>query len=173
LLTFFIVPFSLIYFNQDVQPTLKLTYEVREGTSVSYKQVVSRIDSKTGAGDWSLFSGLEPTSQKSPMAIFPVQAGETSILIGKDRYLFTKRDSCWSGENDIGKYTTCVKAKTDTFKIDNTKFKSVYIFEMRHPGSNSKNRVFLDADQLILIRLEHLNASDSVTRTEMLMTIDR
>jgi solute carrier family 34 (sodium-dependent phosphate cotransporter) len=165
LLTFFFIPFILIYFNQGAIKTIEAEYERFTGDDNSYYYVRSKMNSRTKSGDWLVFDGKYPESDH-PSVIYPVSWKNTALFIGNDMYLFNKAGYCWDGEDTRGKYQTCVGEVLQKFTVSGLSFDSVYVFQRKYRAENdSIHRIYLSSHHKILLARD-VSLRDSVIRKE-------
>jgi sodium-dependent phosphate cotransporter len=174
LLTFFFIPFCLIYFNQEQQQLNQYTYERSEGGSKSQYRISSRINSRNQIGEWIRYEGSVKKDNESPALIYPVYFKGKSLFIGNQMYLFSKPGYCWDGEDEQGKYQACVEKIMHDQQFANYVFDSVYVFKIRHfqPGTSS-NRVYLSALNKVVLKKEVLNSLDSLISSERLVRFEK
>jgi sodium-dependent phosphate cotransporter len=165
LLTFFFIPFILIYFNQGAIKTIEAEYERFTANDNSYYHVRSKMNSRTKSGDWLVFEGKYPESDH-PSVIYPVSWKNTAFFIGNDMYLFNKPGYCWDGEDTRGKYQTCVGEVLQKFTVSGLSFDSVYVFHRKYRVENdSIHRIYLSSHHKILLARD-VSLRDSVIRKE-------
>lgn len=135
LLTFFIIPFSLIYFNQDSSKRTTLTYEKTTNNTVTYYRVVARINEHTQRGEWMYYNGKEAEAGEDPVLIYPVAVWDQGIIVGKKTFLFKEGGYCWDGSDDTGKYHACVEKILSGFTLNEQQFDSVYVYQVKYADS--------------------------------------
>jgi solute carrier family 34 (sodium-dependent phosphate cotransporter) len=131
LTTFFFLPFSLIYLNQDSFQTLNLVYEQPDTTNnkTKFRMVVKR-NLRTESGSWTRFEGDQdaaPDVNAVPSLIYPVSVKNNTLFVGKEMFLFNRPGFCWDGENEQGKFQSCIEAILPSMKVSNMTFDSVYV----------------------------------------------
>jgi len=170
LATFFFIPFSLIYFNQDEVRTLHLTYEARgEQQEKTYYRIVARTNVRTQNGEWERYNGADTESNQEPDLIFPIAVKNNTLFAGKDMYRFTKPGFCWDGEDATGTYEACIDSVMPTLTVGNIRFDSVYVCRMQYrgpAGPASLHRVYLSAPFKIILRREILAPTNRIVATE-------
>lgn len=170
LATFFFIPFSLIYFNQDEVRTLHLTYEARgEQQEKTYYRIIARTNVRTQNGEWERYNGADTESNQEPDLIFPIAVKNNTLFAGKDMYRFTKPGFCWDGEDAAGTYEACIDSIMPTLTVGNIRFDSVYVCRMQYRGPASPaslHRVYLSAPFKIILRREILAPANRIVATE-------
>lgn len=159
LVAFFFVPFSLIYFNRDSVQTFDLTYSQLDpaGNTIKYRMVV-RMNARTQVGEWTKYEGNRSNTRQDPSLIYPVSIRNNTLFIGKKMFLFSKPGFCWDGEDEDGKFRTCIDKILPTLRVSNTVYDSVYVYSTSHDlASDSKlHRYYLSAPYKILLLHEVL-----------------
>jgi sodium-dependent phosphate cotransporter len=176
LLTFFFIPFSLIYLNQDTQKVLHLTYERKRGTESDHYRVVSRINTRNGDGEWTKFNGLAPSPDEKPALIYPVYVKTNSLFVGRVMYLFNKPGFCWDGEDEQGKYQACVTDILQRLTVSGVSFDSVFVFTVKYinaEGGAPRQTIYLSGADKVMLKTEFVNAADSIVATETLIGIEK
>jgi len=171
LLTFFFIPFSLIYFNQDSIRTSTITYAFEDGSGKKTYTMKTRTNTRNGNGEWVVYEGSNTTS---PAFIFPISTKNNSLFVGNELYLFTKPGFCWDGEDQSGHYEACIENIRTNLKINGTVFDSVYVclFRYAQPLSDtSAQRIFLSRERQLILKREVLNPGDSVIASFEIMAI--
>lgn len=175
LLTFFFIPFVLIYFNQDKHKTFELTYEFKAGLETSHYRIVSRVDYARGTGEWIKYGGLSASLDEKPELIYPIHIKTNSLFIGDDIYLLNKPGFCWDGEDTNGKFEACVSEIVEK-RVDAQNFDSVFVFDIRY--SNEQNAAFnytisVAAPEMIVLERSYKAPGHSTTVTETLIDIQQ
>lgn len=172
LLTFFFIPFSLIYFNQDTIRTYQITYQHSDTTGAkSFYRIVSSMNMRNQSGEWSKYEGARPTDNEMPSMIYPVSFKNNSLFAGKSLFLFNKPGFCWDGEDEQGKYRGCVEAVHKTFVTPaGQAFDGVYECSIRYSasaGTNSQvHHIYLSAPLKIMVKHDVFDARNRVVVQE-------
>ncbi len=154
LTTFFFLPFSLIYLNQDSIQTLNLSYEQTDSTGVTSQYRMSvRTNVKSRNGEWTKFEGSQ---NDVPSLIYPVSVKNNTLFIGNDMFLFSPPGFCWDGENDTGKFQSCIEAILPSFQVSNLKFDSVYVCRVLYmnPSDSVVHKYYVSAHYKIYLKRE-------------------
>lgn len=154
LLTFFFIPFSLIYFNQDSAKRVELIYEKITATDTSYFRISARMNPHTQRGEWIYYGGKDPITGEVPLLIYPVIATEKNLVVGKDQFFFNKVGFCWEGRNETGIYKACVDQILPGYKVNGmADVDSVHVFVFRYEGADSAvNTYVLNERQKIVLQ---------------------
>jgi sodium-dependent phosphate cotransporter len=118
LLTFFFIPFSLIYFTQDTFKVVNLTYARTAASDTSFYRIHARTNTRSGLGEWYQFEGRQKRTNEEPSHLYVTNSKTNSFFVGNAIYLFNKQGFCWDGEDHKGKYTVCVDTILSSFKVD-------------------------------------------------------
>lgn len=170
LLTFFFIPFSLIYFNQDSTQRTELVYEKITDTDTSYYRIYTRINLHTQRGEWLYYSGKERVAGEGPVLIYPVVARSGSLAIGKDLFIFADPGGCWTGQNETGSYNACLEqVRPYVQSISGIHFDSVYVFSCRYQVADSVVRTCaIDYERKIVLRQETTSRTNLGTRERLI-----
>ena len=172
LLTFFFIPFSLIYFHQDAIQTIDATYEKSDSTNAkSEYRIVSKMNKRTMTGEWVQYASTDPASTAAPEMIFPVSMKNKILFARQQMYLFNKPGFCWDGENKDGKFKSCIVEVLPHLKIsDSLTFDSVYVYKRSYytqPASDSiKTRLYISGIYHIVLQKETLSKNGDVISRE-------
>jgi sodium-dependent phosphate cotransporter len=169
LLTFFFIPFSLIYMNKDSVQVLELSYERKNNATgeTSAYRIVSKTQLRNRTGEWVVYNSTEATE---PSLIFPVYLKNSILFINKEMYMYNKPGFCWDGESAIGKYHMCVDKILPQLELSQTlKFDSVYVYTQRfYQADSSLVRIYISGIYPIILKQEHeengkLVATEAIT----------
>ena len=172
LTTFFFLPFSLIYLNQDSIQTLELTYEQTDSTGVtSQYRIVARTNVRTQSGEWSKYEG---NSNEVPSLIYPVSLKNNTLFIGNEMFLFNRPGFCWDGEDDKGKFQSCIETILPSLQISNFKFDSVYVCRVSYINVDSVvHKYYVSAPYKIYLQHEIVTPGYETRVLEKLVGLER
>ncbi len=176
LLTFFFIPFSLIYFNQDSLKTIHLTYKRTADNGISYYRIVSRTNTRNNAGEWTKFEGKESDANEEPSLIYPVYVKNNSLFIGDQIFLLNKPGFCWDGEDDFGKYKACIEKVISRYQISTYTFDSVFVCNLKYVNSEVDcliSKIYLSANDKIILKRQVQFGRDSVISQEELVDFQK
>ncbi len=124
LATFFFIPFSLIYLNQNSTVIYDARYKQTHAhyKAVELRQIIVRMHHSKLSGEWMVFNN---TSQQQ---LLPLIKRSNTLLLGDDLWMFGPQGTCWTGRDSLGAYSRCVEdiQKNITLTSGLT-FDSVYI----------------------------------------------
>ncbi|SHI00842.1 solute carrier family 34 (sodium-dependent phosphate cotransporter) [Chryseolinea serpens] len=157
LVTFFFVPFTLIYFNRDSIKTLDLDYAetTATGETAPYR-VVIRTNVRTQTGEWTKYNSDEPGAE--PAFIYPMTVKNNTLLVGKQMFRFSRPGFCWDGEDEKGKFKTCIVQILPKMEVAGQSFDSVFVAQVNyeHAIDSVAHRYYMNATYKILLQHEIL-----------------
>lgn len=161
LLTFFFIPFSLIYFNQNSIKILESTYQKTDSTgSKSFYRIISKMNVRSQSGEWIQYNSEKPTLREEPVMIFPITVKNNILFAKRQMYLFNKPGFCWDGENNDGKFKSCIESILPSLSLSSgLKFDSVYVYKRDYYKQQSSVdsinvRIFISAPYRIILKRE-------------------
>jgi sodium-dependent phosphate cotransporter len=103
LLTFFVVPFSLIYFNKDAVRVNELTYSYQNFVTqqTSSYNIVSKTYPHHALSNLMVY---EPSKNNQPNKILTVYRRNNLLLINNDLFELNRAGFCRDAEDEQGKY---------------------------------------------------------------------
>jgi sodium-dependent phosphate cotransporter len=174
LTTFFFVPFTLIYFNQDSIRTLDLTYQQTDSAgNASRYRMVARMNTRTQTGEWTKYEEAEAKVGEQPSLIFPISVKNNSLFVGKKMFMFSRPGFCWDGEDDNGKFKSCIEEVLPSLTLSQTTFDSVYVCDISYSGSDSTiHRYYVSAPYKIMLQHEVLTPGRNPQTLEKLVRFE-
>jgi sodium-dependent phosphate cotransporter len=157
LVTFFFMPFTLIYFNRDSIKTLDLDYAgTTPGGETAPYRVVIRINVRTQTGEWTKYNSDEPGTE--PAFIYPMTVKNNTLLVGKQMFHFGRPGFCWEGEDEQGKFKSCIVQIVPKMEMAGHAFDSVFVAEVNyaHAADSVAHRYYMNATYKILLQHEIL-----------------
>ncbi len=154
LATFFFLPFSLIFLNQGSIESLDITYEQKEGGSRSQYRLVTQFNTRTQSGEWMKYPQNSQKSYVVPSMIYPVSVNNNILFIGKSMFLFNRPGFCWDGEDEQGKFQSCIESIIPAMRISDIKFDSVYVYRViyTNPADSAVHRYYVSAPYKIYLQ---------------------
>jgi solute carrier family 34 (sodium-dependent phosphate cotransporter) len=131
LLTFFVIPFSLIYFNKDSVTVREFTYQ-RENFVTGEKQTYTLINKTYLNQPITNWIQYEPTREMETdsLKIHTVYRRKNLLLINNELFELNKPGFCRDGEDQHGKFKTCIREILPSLLLSSSlSFDSVYVFE--------------------------------------------
>ncbi|MBL7850635.1 MAG: Na/Pi symporter [Cyclobacteriaceae bacterium] len=172
LVTFFLIPFSLIYFNRDAVQVTELTYQHTSGGKTTFSTVISRTYENPYLSSWSEYAG-ERASE--PARIYSVYHRNNLLIINNELFELNRPGFCRNGEDNSGKYTLCIREIIPSLQLtERLTVDSVFVFEKRYdhdPGAGIRS--YIGAREYFLVKREVLDTAGSVQSTDALVSIIR
>ncbi len=175
LLTFFFIPFSLIYLNQGPITTLEITYEKIGATKErNLYTIVSKMNTRNQSGEWLYYTSTPPLADKDTEFIFPVLLKNNVLFARKQLYFFNKPGFCWDGEDENGKYKSCIVDILSTLTVNENKFDSVYVYRQIYykPKADSVIKwTYISAPYLIIVKKEAISNGQVVVSSDKIVSL--
>lgn len=170
LVTFFLLPFSLIYFNRDAVQVTELTYQHTAYGKESFTTVISRRYENPYLSSWSEYAGTPPAE---PARIYSVYHRNNLLIINNELFELNRAGLCRDGEDEGGKYTVCIRDILSSLQINESlTLDSVFVFEKRYEREpRAAIRSYIGARDYYLIRREVLDTAGLVQSTDALVNV--
>ena len=173
LMTFFFIPFTLIYFNQDSIQTLAIDYEKTDAAKTkTFYHVVAKMNLRSQHGEWLYYNSLSAT--EDPQMIFPVSI-KNKILFGQKRmFMFREPGFCWGSEIKEEKSNYCITQILPKMTLsDSLTFDSVYVYSQRYYDlskvDSAITNIYVSAPYHIIIKQETLSAKKEILSSEKII----
>ncbi len=179
LLTFFFIPFSLIYFNKDAVKVQELSYryeDLRTQEKNFYKLVVKTYHNQP-LSNWMIYDyNNEPKAD--PAKILSVYKRNNVLIINNELFELHKLGFCRDGEDEFGKYKNCIIQIVPKLILSpSLSADSVYIFEKEwyQPDrvDSTIARLYISATLNLLVRKETLNRQGILLSKDELFEIKK
>lgn len=175
LLTFFFIPFSLIYLNKDSVDVRELTYEKNDfvARSKSYYRIVAKSYENQQVSSWMVYDKIpgDDTAQKT----FSVYRRNNLLFINNELYELNKPGFCRDSEEKAGKYQLCIREVVPHIAVNpELSFDSVYVFEKRFysPGPDSTVQwIYVSGTENLIVKKESRTPGGDVVRSEVLFSL--
>jgi solute carrier family 34 (sodium-dependent phosphate cotransporter) len=176
ILTFFLIPFALIYFNKGEKEIKELIYtEWSVENESREKWVIAKTTEDDREDRWSVFHAPDfrrPLKTQIPDEIYSVSIKNNVFLINQEHFLIDKKGYCWDGEDSQGTFTTCIEEDDEAYTLDNGEIlQNVYLFQRTYFQSDTITlikRFYLHPQRKLLLRLEVIDNMGKKIRTEAL-----
>jgi sodium-dependent phosphate cotransporter len=168
LMTFFFIPFSLIYLNKggvEVAEFISVDKNYISGTE-STSRIISKMRANGSLGECIVYG----EQAAEPSMIYPVSIKNNILVINQDMYLFNKPGFCWDGENKDGKFQVCIEHVMPNYKITETiKFDSVYVFVQRYytDADSTITRFYINKQYPVVLKRERIQNSTLLESTSV------
>jgi solute carrier family 34 (sodium-dependent phosphate cotransporter) len=177
LLTFFFIPFSLIYLNKDAVSVQELTYQ-HENSLTGDKQsftIINKTYLNQPITNWIQY---EPAQDRGsdPLNIRTVYRRKNLLLLNNELYELNKPGFCRDGEDENGKFKTCIREILPVLSLNaSLSLDSVYVFERSWYQPDKVDSatmvIYISASQNLLAKKELVGPHGTVTWKEELLRI--
>jgi sodium-dependent phosphate cotransporter len=150
LMTFFFIPFSLIYLNRSAQKVQELAYSrlANEGTS-QYK-VVSTTFRNHQFSSWAYFEA----GKAEPEQLISVERRKNILIINNELFEFNKPGFCKDGEDKDGKYKMCITDIEPGIQLnETTRVDSIFVFHKTYADSHTLELKISSSSNVIVTKL--------------------
>ncbi|MCU0368688.1 MAG: Na/Pi symporter, partial [Cyclobacteriaceae bacterium] len=179
LLTFFFIPFSLIYFNKDSVQVQELHYQQNDlltGKTITYTTLTKKYLNQP-INNWIQ---NEPKAYKlnDTLLMQTVFRRKNLMLINSEFFEFNKPGFCRDEEDVNGKFKTCIREIMPTYNVSAMlRVDSVYVFEKEwyqpQRVDSTTIRIYISAKENLLIKKEKYNAKGKLKWQEILLDIKK
>ena len=167
LLTFFFIPFCLIYFNPNSIKEYDIVYRKTAREKVSTFRVLTKLNVRNNSGEAIVYEN--DVADASPNNVYTIYRKKNVLFLNNETYLFVPQSNCWD-DNYLGeKYHTCVEQILPELKISNHTFDSVYVVK-RTELKNRDNyfRYFISVSEPFVLKKEAWNSQKLIYSEEIL-----
>lgn len=176
LLTFFFIPFSLIYLNKNAVTVRELTYERNDlGTVKSFYKIIIKNYENRQVSSWTVYDRV-PEMEDDPHKIISVYRRKNMLFINNEVFELNKPGFCRDGEDKEGKYQICVREIIPRLVLSPTLSQdSVYVFEKRaySPSPDSVTHwSYISAKDNLIVRKEKRDKRGAVLTREELSSLE-
>jgi sodium-dependent phosphate cotransporter len=149
LLTFFFIPFSLIYLNKNAASVTELTYQADvQATGSREYRIVCRAFRNQPLTTWTLFND----TSTEPSEKWSVYRKADVLIINDEVFELNRIGYCRTGEDDKGQYHMCIRDIQVPFRLGEITADSAYVFEKQYADSSRQTLYISAADNLVLKR---------------------
>lgn len=173
LLTFFFIPFSLIYLNKDAVTVRELTYERIDvdHKQKSYYKIITKNYENQQVSSWTMYDRL-PSSDDDPHQTISVYRRRNMLFINNELFELNKPGFCKDGEDADGKYKICIREIIPQLMLNPGLLQdSVYVFEKQPyaPSPDSSTTwSYISAKDNLLVKREKRDKQGRVIVSEAL-----
>jgi solute carrier family 34 (sodium-dependent phosphate cotransporter) len=179
LLTFFFIPFSLIYLNKDAVKVQELSYQYKDLVSRvnnDYKLVVKTYQNQP-MSNWMIYDPSD-INQKTPTQILSVYRRKNILIINNELFELNKPGFCRDSEDEHGKYRTCITQVLPQVTLNpSLSVDSVYVFEKSwyQPDrvDSTITRLYISSSLNLLIKKEKLDNHENVLTQDVLVELKK
>jgi sodium-dependent phosphate cotransporter len=179
LLTFFFIPFSLIYLNKDAVKVQELFYQYKNLVSKesnTYK-VVAKTYQNQPLSNWMVYDHADQ-NQMEPSQVLSVYRRKNILIINNELFELNKPGFCRDSEDEHGKFRICIIQLLPELKLNpSLSVDSVYLFEKNWYQPNlvdsTSMRLYVSASLNLLIKKEKLNNQGEVISQDELVELKK
>jgi len=173
LLTFFVIPFSLIYINKDSGKVQELTYQ-KENLLTQKKSeytLIVKTYRNQALSNWLQYDSTSPAETRK---IHTIYRRKNLLVLDNDVYELNKPGFCRDGEDGRGVYSICIKEILPVFQPSKSiSCDSVFVFEKSwiNTTDSLSLRTYIDPRRNLLVKQEWANSKGRVLEQETLLEI--
>lgn len=174
LLTFFVIPFSLIYLNKDAVSVKEFTYQkedITTGQKSSYKVLVKTYENQH-LSSWSVYDDEIENTQ--PEQIFAVYKKKGLVIFNNELYELNKPGYCRDDKEKGKKYKLCIKEIIPQLSLNpSLSLDSVYVFEKRPylATDSTSTLIYISGSKNLIAKKETLDKKGNLIFREELSQI--
>ncbi len=177
LLTFFFIPFSLIYFNKDSVTIQELTYQhenLASGEKQSYT-IINKTYLNQPINNWIQYEPSRET-ETDPLTIHTAYRRKNLLLYNNELFELNKPGFCRDGEDKHGKFKTCIREILPSLTLSSSlSLDSVYVFERTwyHPEKVDSATVviYISTSRNVLAKKEIVGPHGALLSKEELLQV--
>jgi sodium-dependent phosphate cotransporter len=172
LMTFFFIPFSLIYFNRDAVTVMELTYQRTENNQITYSTVITRTFENQFVSSWAEYPGETTTG---PSLIYSVYHKNNLLIINNELFELNRPGFCRDGEDGGRKFTMCIREIIPHLQLStDLSMDSVYVFEKKYEnGSALTIWSYISSGANLLVKRETRDSLGNAVVSEQLLRVSR
>lgn len=171
LVVFFILPFSLIYFNRNAVSVKELNYERFENNTTSQYTVITKTFENQLMSNRIVYDDMGG----EPSEIYSVYRHGNVLIINRELFELNKPGFCRDGEDKEGKFTMCiVETQPHIIINDQIEADSVYVFEKKYDSQSETSWLYyISAPENLLLKKEKRDTSGYALFREELRSISK
>ncbi len=174
ILTFFIIPFLLISFNNDKQTKKELFYKVTSNsTEESFKKVIIKGNEGHQLSHWFVYDDLKSLEEikNTPTDVFEVVKKNKHILFDSLSFSLGELYQCKSFMNGNSEYMICLESKNEQHELLDQVIDSLYIYNLTFQKNEGKrSRIKFDAKNRILVSQEIFENDSLIFKEELIQS---
>ncbi len=167
LMTFFVVPFSLIFLSRNLVEVQEATYQRFENGKVKSFSVWVRHYEGNQFSNWAMTA-----QETSAPDIVSVYRKKNILIIGNELFELNKPGFCKDGEDENGKYRQCLKEILPSMILKSGESLNVFVFQKQWSDS-SRLYTYLSAKANLVVKKETYNAQGSLVQSEELTSLKK
>lgn len=165
-ITFFVLPFLLIYATNKSIKIQEYTYSRQSNPIINPDKSNERLYYRQTnlKNSW-----LEQTALNQSIK---VSLNNGKIYLNKEVFYLGKQGDCWTAEDKVGLYKTCIlKIKDNYIGQAQQNLGKCFIYEKKYLNSTNKLRIFIATKKRVVFRYELLDKKNKIIGTEELIGI--
>jgi solute carrier family 34 (sodium-dependent phosphate cotransporter) len=177
LFTFFFIPFLLIYLSKGVIGIQEATYERQMGNSAktTYTLIVKKFTGNQLRG-WA--STENEREMEGAIRVASVYRKKNLLIINNELFELNKEGFCRDGEDEKGKYKTCILEILPHLQVSPTlSVDSIFVFEKQFYEPEKVDsitmRSYISAKENLLVKKEVRDKRGNVIGLEQLIGLKR
>jgi solute carrier family 34 (sodium-dependent phosphate cotransporter) len=177
LLTFFFIPFLLIFLSKGTIGMQEATYqkETSFGPPLQYTVLVKNFEGNQLGGWASIENGIEI---KGTLKVISVYRKKNLLIINNELFELNKEGFCRDGEDEGGRYKMCIVKIWPQLKVSSQLTSdSVFVFERRSYNTEANDstswRIYVSASENLIVRKEQLDKLGKLMTKEELVSLER
>lgn len=177
LFTFFFIPFLLIYLSKGVIGIQEATYERQMGSNVktTYTLIVKKFTGNQLRG-WA--SNENEKEMEGAIRVASVYRKKNLLIINNELFELNKEGFCRDGEDEKGKYKTCILEILPRLQLNSTLFAdSIFVFEKQfyepEKFDSITMRSYISAKENLLVKKEVRDKRGNVIGLEQLIGLKK
>jgi sodium-dependent phosphate cotransporter len=170
LLTFFFIPFSLIYLNKNAVTVRELTYQKISDNSSSQYRMLCKTFRNQQVSSWIIYN--KPGELRSePSQILSVERRRNLLMINNELFELNNVGYCRDGMDADGKYRMCIREIIPHMEVNaSLKADSVFVFEKNYT-STAHVLVYISAVGNVILKKEKSTPAGGIVETHELLEI--
>ncbi|MBX2915139.1 MAG: Na/Pi symporter [Cyclobacteriaceae bacterium] len=175
LLTFFVIPFALIYFNKDAVRVNELTYQ--QFNLATQQAFTYKVVSKTYPHyNTNLLLYETSVTDAEPHKILTSYRRNNVLIINNELFELNRPGFCRDSEDEHGKYRYCILEVLPSLPLTPTLVAdSVFVFEKQwyqpERVDSARLKVYVSAALNLIVKKEKLNDQGIATEQELLVQV--
>jgi len=169
LLTFFFIPFSLIYLNKNAVDVVELTYEKQNKSATTTYKVICKTFRNHALTSWTVYD----RDNGDPSQMMSVYRRANVLMINNELFELNQPGFCRDGEDASGKYSMCIREVQPHLVLsDEISADSVYVFEKTYHDSSTQV-LYISSVENLLLKKSNVSADSTVAESHILRHIAR
>jgi solute carrier family 34 (sodium-dependent phosphate cotransporter) len=176
LVTFFFVPFCLIYFHKNAVKTSELAYQITDfatNKKSAYSVIVKTYENQQ-LSRWYFYDIQKFLNQGNETKVVSVARKDNLLFFDTELYELNKQGFCKDGEDKNGKFKVCIEQILETFTVTPVLIvDSVYVFRKDYyimPADSSFTKTYISAASNKLVRKQKMTPSGKILWLEELIS---